>query len=94
MVVDMAQTQLAIAQHPTIELAPRVGLGRELRLAGIPQILDSIRELLGDNPSRIELDASGLRLMTEGARQVLIAATQHLAMRDVELIVVGCDPFD
>lgn len=94
MVLDMAQTQLAIAHHPTIELAPRVGLGRELRLSGIPQILDSIRELLVEQPSRIELDASGLRLMTEGARQVLVAATQHLAMRDVELVVVGCDPFD
>jgi hypothetical protein len=94
MVVDMVPTQLAIAHHPTIELAPRVGLGRELRLAGIPQNLESIRELLLEQPSRIELDASGLRLMTEGARQVLVAATQHLAMRDVELVVVGCDPFD
>jgi hypothetical protein len=91
--LDMAQTQLAIAQVPTIE-APRFNLGRELRLKGIPYVLESIRELLVHAPARIDLDATGLRLMTEGARQVLIAATQHLAARGVELVVIGCDPFD
>lgn len=90
----MADTQLAIAHRPTVDLAPRVGLGRELRLSSIPQVLASIREILVEGPTRIELDASALRLMTEGARQVLIAATQHLAMREVELVLVGCDPFD
>jgi len=89
----MAPTQLAIAHVPTTE-TPRFYLGRELRLAGIPQVLESIRCVLDGGPARIELDASGLRMMTEGARQVLIAATQHLAARDVELVVIGCDPFD
>src|SRR5688572_19519530 len=101
MVLRMAQTQLAIAldtsdlHDVSVEIAaPRFSLGRELRLKGIPQVLASIRALLEGNPQRIELDATGLRLMTEGARQVLVAATQHLAMRDVALVVVGCDPFD
>jgi len=89
----MAQTQLAIAHVVPVE-APRFSLGRELRLAGIPHVLEAIRGLLAGKPCRIELDATHLRLMTEGARQVLVAATQHLAMRDVELVVVGCDPFD
>lgn len=94
---DMAQTQLAIAQVTSNEVpieVPRFHLGRELRLSGIPYVLESIRTMLSGSPHRIELDASGLRLMTEGARQVLIAATQHLAKREVELVVVGCEPFD
>jgi hypothetical protein len=93
---DMAQSQLAFAHDPSleIEVIPRFHLGRELRLAGIPHVLESIRTILSGMPSRIELDASGLRLMTEGARQVLVAATQHLAARQVELIVIGCEPFD
>lgn len=89
----MAETQLAIARVPAPE-TPRLALGRELRLAGIPQVLATIRAMLDASPSRIELDASGLRLMTEGARQVLVAATQHLATRSVELVMVGCEPFD
>jgi hypothetical protein len=92
--LHMPDTQLAFAHRPTVDRAPRVGLGRELRLCGIPDVLATIRELLLEGASRIELDAGELHLMTEGARQVLIAATQHLAIRDVDLVLVGCDPFD
>jgi anti-anti-sigma regulatory factor len=46
-----------------------------------------------DSPNRIELDASRLRFMTEAARRMLVVATHRLAARQIELVVVGCDPF-
>jgi hypothetical protein len=74
--------------------APRVTLGRELRLASVPDVIAQIDRILPSSPSRIELDASGLRLLTEGARQMLLLATTRLAEQSVELVVTGCEPFD
>ncbi|MFO0636949.1 MAG: hypothetical protein U0168_29310 [Nannocystaceae bacterium] len=86
---------------PLLEPAPRISLGSELRLRGIPDLLQSIARVIGagmhvdpGGPSRIELDASALRVLTEGARRVLLTATERLAARDIELVMVGCDPFE
>lgn len=92
----MAHTQLArVIRHAAVtHAAPRVALGSELRLHAVPRVLDAIRELLPSQPQRIELDGSGLRVMTEGARRVLLAATERLAALDVDLVITGCDPFE
>jgi hypothetical protein len=78
--------------------APRVSLGRELRLATVPHVIAQIDRILiatdGMPTPRIELDASGLRSMTEGARRMLLVATARLAERHVDLVVTGCEPFD
>lgn len=86
----MFHTQTAYSQPFA---APRVALGAEVRLATIGAVITAIDQILPSNPQRIELDASRLRFMTEGARHLLLVATMRLAQRDVELVVVGCEPF-
>lgn len=73
--------------------APRVVLGAELRLASVSAVISAIDRCLPAKPQRIELDASRLRFMTEGARRLLLVATARLAAREVELVIVGCEPF-
>jgi hypothetical protein len=73
--------------------APRVALGTELRLSSIASVIGAIDRILPSSPNRIELDASRLRFMTEAARRMLVVATHRLAARQIELVVVGCDPF-
>lgn len=73
--------------------APRVTLGAELRLATMSAVISAIDRCLPTKPRRIELDASRLRFMTEGARRLLLVATDRLATREVELVVIGCEPF-
>jgi hypothetical protein len=46
------------------------------------------------DPMRIELDARAVQLLSEGARRLLLAATERLAQLDVALVLVECDPFD
>jgi hypothetical protein len=74
--------------------APRVALGAELRLANVSAVIAAIDRILVGEPSRIELDATRLRFMTEGARRMLLVATSRLAERQIELVMVGCEPFD
>lgn len=86
-----------MAHYPTAfrsHGAPRVSLGRELRLATVHDVIAQIDRILPSAPPRIELDASGLRLLTEGARRMLIIATERLAEQQVDLVVTGCEPFD
>lgn len=87
----MLPTHAAFAET---HLAARVYLGAELRLATVSAVITEIDRILPSRPARIELDATRLSLMTEGARRVLLVATDRLAARDVDLVVVGCDPFD
>jgi hypothetical protein len=72
----------------------RVVLPVLVRLRDLPPVLDMIREGLATSPARIELDARAVQLLSEGARRLLIAATEHLARLDVELVLVECEPFD
>lgn len=74
--------------------APRVSLGRELRLAGVHDVIAQIDRILPSGTNRIELDASSLRLLTEGARRLLLVATARLAEQHVDLVITGCEPFD
>jgi anti-anti-sigma regulatory factor len=87
----MLATHAAYAEP---RIAPRVALGAELRLATVRAVIEAIDRVLHAEPKRIELDASRLRFMTEGARRVLLVATSRLAAREIELVIVGCEPFD
>ncbi len=87
----MAHTQAAFIEP---RAAPRVALGTDLRLATIGAVIAAIDQILPSSPTRIELDASHLRFMTEGARRLLLVATDRLAGRQIDLVIVGCDPFD
>lgn len=93
----MLHTQTAYAENyaasPYVAPAPKVALGTELRLSTIATVIGAIDRILPSSPTRIELDASRLRFMTEGARRMLIVATDRLAARQIELVVVGCEPF-
>lgn len=72
----------------------RVVLPALVRLRDLPALLAMIREGLATSPTRIELDARGVRVLSEGARRLLLAATERLASMHVELVLVDCDPFD
>jgi len=95
----MLHTQTAHAENyagtnsPYVAPAPRIALGTELRLSSISAVMGAIDRILPSSPSRIELDASRLHFMTEAARRLLIVATDRLAARDIELVIVGCQPF-
>ncbi len=93
----MLPTQTAYAESysdsPYLAPAPRVALGTELRLSSISAVIGAIDRILPSQPTRIELDASRLKFMTEAARRMLVVATHRLAQRDIDLVVVGCDPF-
>lgn len=72
----------------------RVVLPVLVRLRDMPTVLAMIRDALATDPARIELDARGVQLLSEGARRLLLAATERLAQLQVELVLVDCDPFD
>ena len=72
----------------------RVVLPALVRLRDLPALLGMIREGLATSPARIELDARAVRVLSEGARRLLLAATERLASMSVELVLVDCDPFD
>jgi len=72
----------------------RVVLPVLVRLRDLPAVLAMIRDGLATQPARIELDARAVQLLSEGARRLLLFATERLAAMDVELVLVECDPFD
>lgn len=80
----------------TIERAEpcRVVLPVLVRLRDMPTVLAMIRDALATDPVRIELDARAVQLLSEGARRLLLAATERLDQLQVELVLVECEPFD
>ena len=72
----------------------RVVLPVLVRLRDLPNVLAMIGEGLATQPARIELDARSVQVLSEGARRLLLAATERLAAMGVELLLVECDPFD
>ena len=72
----------------------RVVLPALVRLRDLPTVLAMIGEGLATQPARVELDARSVQVLSEGARRLLLAATERLASMGVELVLVECDPFD
>jgi hypothetical protein len=72
----------------------RVVLPMLVRLRDMPTVLAMIRDALATSPTRIELDARAVQLLSEGARRLLLAATERLAQLQVVLVLVECEPFD
>ena len=72
----------------------RVVLPVLVRLRDMPTVLATIRDALMSSPPRIELDARSVQVLSEGARRLLLAATERLAQLGVELVLVECEPFD
>jgi hypothetical protein len=72
----------------------RVVLPVLVRLRDLPNVLAMIGEGLSTQPARIELDARSVQVLSEGARRLLLAATERLATMGIELVLVECDPFD
>lgn len=87
----MPSNAVAVDTSPVVY---RVVLPALVRLRDLPALLGMIREGLATCPGRIELDARGVRVLSEGARRLLLAATERLAAMNVELVLVDCDPFD
>lgn len=86
------RSNAAIQERPLA--AYRVVLPEVVRLRDVPTVLAYIREALASFPTRIELDAHGVRSLSEGARRMLLAATERLAAMKVELVLVRCEPFE
>jgi len=80
--------------HAMAEPMPRwdevaqIALGKELRLAQIPKLIEKITGAYLRGATRIELDATNLRRMTDGAKHLLAAAGQRLERLGVELVVI------
>ena len=87
-----AMAATAVTQEPPVPA--RVVLPEVVRLRDVPTVLGYIREALATFPARIELDAHRVRVLSEGARRMLLAATERLAALRIELVLVECDPFD
>lgn len=65
-----------------------IPLGKELRLAGIPKLLEKIAAASAGGTKRIELEATILQKITEGARLVLLSTTCRLAKAGIDLVLV------
>lgn len=72
---------------PLVPEVVSIALGKDLRLAGIPPLVEKITSAYLNGAKRIELDASRLLRLTEGARWVLISATRKLKGLGVELVI-------
>ena len=72
----------------------RVTLPERLRLADAPILYHAVNTALSARPSRLELDASQLRVMTDGLRYVLLSLTDRLERHGTQLVLVGCEPFE
>lgn len=83
-----------LARSTDVQQCRRLSLGSELRLRHVPNLMEAIRDAIWSGCQRIELDARDLQFMTEGARRILLTATQRAFERDVDLVLVGCAPFD
>lgn len=75
----------ALPRAPEVVMIP---LGKELRLAGIPKLLEKIEAARSTGAKRIELEATILRKITEGARLVLLSATCRLEHEGIDLVLV------
>ena len=82
------------ATRETVGHACRVVLPTVVRLRDMPDVLAAVRDALKSGADRIELDACAVQLLSEGARRLLLAATERLAAMDVLLVLVDCDPFE
>ncbi len=81
------------AELTHVQECQRLSLGSELRLRDLPHLMQAIQDAIWSGCRRVELDGSGLRFMTEGARRLLVTATHRASERDVHLVLVGCSPF-
>lgn len=68
-----------------LEFAPRIPLGHELRLRDMPGLIAAIRRGVQGGAHRIELDASSLQRITEGARLLIEAAMVHASAHGAEV---------
>lgn len=68
-----------------LEFTPRIPLGHELRLRDMPGLIAAIRRGVQGGAHRIELDASSLQRITEGARLLIETAMLHASAHGAEL---------
>jgi hypothetical protein len=92
--VDGSSMQSNVAAKDASAPVYRVVLPVLVRLRDLPAVLAMIQGALATEPARIELDARAVQVLSEGARRLLLAATERLAAMHVELVLVECDPFD